>query len=177
MKNIASALLFLFTAQAAIAEERDYPLPLSGSHTYRFLGVYPIFKAELYAPTNYEKPEISPNRPLDLQFTYYRSVSREQLVSQADRALKADPLSIKRFSRELDQLNAAYQDVREGDTYRLSFRPDLGTRLYLNGQLLTTVEGNEFPQFYFRIWLGEEGDSKKISKALWSGVAEGKNRK
>lgn len=172
MRQISSVFFWLCAAQFVLGDERPANLPLSGSYVYRFLGVYSIFKAELFTPVDYYAPEIAADKPLDLQFTYFRHFTSEQLISSAERVLKSDPVSLKRFSKEIDQLNSVYRDVNDGDIYRLSYRPEIGTSLYLNGELLTTVPGTEFHKFYFSIWLGDHSKNERIRKALWSGVEE-----
>jgi hypothetical protein len=56
----------------------------------------------------------------------------------------------------LDRIDRAYQDVRPGDRYALTYVPGRGTELSYNGKPLTVIEGADFAAAYFSIWLGEK---------------------
>lgn len=147
-------------------------LPLNGSYQYRYLGVVPIFNAELYLPPNYEDAAFDRDKPLDLVFTYYRSISSEQLIKQANIALEAGQKSnqIAKFSKELETINSAYRNVNRGDRYRLNYVPNAGTTLFLNDEKLVTIEDPNFPAFYLSIWLGDKPGNSKLSKNLWADI-------
>ena len=66
------------------------------------------------------------------------------------------PEHIARLRERLDALHALYRDVEEGDRYRLTYVPGVGTTLALNGQPLGTIPGADFARDYFGIWLGPE---------------------
>ncbi len=149
-------------------------LPLNGSYQYKYLGVVPIFNAELHLPKNYENATFDRDKPLDLVFSYYRSIGREQLINQARIALEAGEQSdqITQFSVELEALNNAYRDVKRGDRYRLSYKPTTGMTLFLNDEKLLTIEGHDFPAFYLSIWLGDQANDSKLSQKLWAGIID-----
>ena len=54
----------------------------------------------------------------------------------------------------IETLHRAYRDVDKGDRYSLTYVPEQGTELALNGQVLTRVAGADFACAYFGIWLG-----------------------
>ena len=54
----------------------------------------------------------------------------------------------------IDRFNALYQDIKEGQRYRLTYRPGVGTELAKDGTPLGTIEGADFAQAIFGIWLG-----------------------
>ena len=80
------------------------------------------------------------------------------------RNVKADALVSLRERLEL--INRAYRDVREGDSYTLTYVPGKGTTLRLNGSPLVTVPGHDFAAAYFRIWLGDDPISKSMRDTL-----------
>lgn len=91
-------------------------------------------------------------RRLDIR--YLRSISKEQFVAYADKALARmlSPEEILALADRIEQIHRAYQDVSEGDVYTLTYRPGVGTRLALNGGELVLIPGADFALAYFRIW-------------------------
>ena len=81
---------------------------------------------------------------------------RKQLSAEKLRSLKA----------RLDVLHEAYRDVTSGDRYALTYLPKAGTMLELNGESLVQIEGLDFAQAYFGIWLAEPPISAKLKQAL-----------
>lgn len=61
---------------------------------------------------------------------------------------------------------AAYHDVQPEDRYSLSYHPECGTELSLNGTPLVTIEGADFAAAYFGIRLGREPIDEELKKSL-----------
>ena len=59
-----------------------------------------------------------------------------------------------------------FRDVGAGDRYALTYQPDIGTTLSLNGEPLGTIAGSDFARAYFGIWLGDEPLRKKFRDRL-----------
>ena len=66
----------------------------------------------------------------------------------------------------LELINRAYRDVREGDSYTLTYVPGKGTTLRLNGSPLVSIPGHVFATAYFRIWLGDDPMGVSMRDAL-----------
>ncbi|MCB1101647.1 MAG: chalcone isomerase family protein [Kiritimatiellae bacterium] len=92
-------------------------------------------------------------RRLDIR--YLRSIPKDQFVAYADKALARmlTPAELEALADRINQINAAYQDVSEGDMYSLTYLPGVGTRLDLNGKELVLIPGADFALAYFRIWI------------------------
>jgi hypothetical protein len=61
---------------------------------------------------------------------------------------------------------ALYQDVKPEDRYAITYQPDHGTELSLNGTVLGVIEGADFARALFSIWLGPEPVSKSLKSVL-----------
>ena len=79
------------------------------------------------------------------------------------------PSTITALRSRIDRLHAAYEDLKPGDRYALTYRPDRGTQLELNGRPKVTIEGTDFAAAYFAIWLGPRPISTKL-KAQMLGI-------
>jgi len=168
MKYAILTLALVFSSFATNASN----LPKNGSFKYRYLGLIPIFNADLHIPKDYAAARFDPQKPLDLVFRYHQSISKEQLIQRADIALSSGKQAskIEQFSSQLDKLNGAYQDVERGDSYRLNYSPERGLTLYLNEEKLVTIEGDNFPEFYLSIWLGNSAKPSQMRNNLWADI-------
>ena len=72
--------------------------------------------------------------------------------------------------RELEpkirELLALYRDVKPGDRDTLTYLPDRGTELALNGESLGQIVGDDFSRAVFGIWLGEDSISPSLRYQL-----------
>ncbi|MBY5992919.1 chalcone isomerase family protein [Ferrimonas balearica] len=67
----------------------------------------------------------------------------------------------------LDNFLAVFDEAVEvGDQFTMVSIPGSGLEAYKNGELLTLVEGDDFRQALFAIWLGEKPADKKLKRAM-----------
>jgi hypothetical protein len=69
--------------------------------------------------------------------------------------------------QRLEQISAAFRDVKAGDRYALTYHPATGTELALNGKPLVAIQGADFAEAYFSIWLGKHPIDKDLKKRLF----------
>jgi hypothetical protein len=60
-------------------------------------------------------------------------------------------------------------DVVEGDEIALTFVPDAGTRVSVRGTDRGTIEGRDFADALFAVWLGPNPVQEDLKKALAGG--------
>jgi hypothetical protein len=136
-------------------EGRD--LELRGVGLLRYKVFLKAYVAALYLePSLVEARETSTGRRLELE--YFWSIPADGFA-QATRdgiARNVDPEEYVKLSERIERLGELYRDVSPGDRYSLTFLPGQGTELALNGKSLGTVEGEDFAEAIFAIWLGRE---------------------
>ena len=106
--------------------------------------------------------------PKQVSFEYYREIPGDAFAKAATNFLKKN-LSAEEFSElepTIQAFNSKYKDTVAGDRYDLSYIPNKGVSLYLNGKLLSMAENNDFAQAYFKIWFGEKPFSKRLKTNL-----------
>jgi len=164
-------LLFNPNLQAADFPERRE----SGGQSFVKLGeaelhwlFFKVYEGACYIGENASKEDVLEGAPLELEFVYNVEIEAEKLVRSGNEFLKKNttPEQLARIQPQVDKINAAYQTVRKGDRYRLTYIPGQGTALALNGEPLVTLEGEAFARYYFRIWLGEEPVDADFRDAL-----------
>jgi hypothetical protein len=134
-------------------------LDLCSAELLRWKYVFKVYVAALYVDDCGALPEaIDRDVPRRLELSYLRGFSAEQFAKAADTVLRRthDEQALAPLKSRIERLHAAYRSVSEGDRYALTYRPGQGTELALNGERLVLVEGADFADAYFDIWLGPD---------------------
>lgn len=148
--------------------EDDVRFELVGATTFRWMSIIKVYDARLHLGAGEPPTKVFADIPIRLQLTYHRGFTAAEIIKGGDtllaRNVKAETLAALRERLEL--INRAYRDVREGDSYTLTYVPGKGTTLRLNGSPLVTIAGQDFAAAYFRIWLGDDPISESMRDAL-----------
>jgi hypothetical protein len=64
---------------------------------------------------------------------------------------------------------AAVPDLKDGETMSFTYVPGKGTTLSHNGKDLLTVEGKDYADAIFLLWLGPKPPSEDLKKGLLGG--------
>jgi hypothetical protein len=115
-----------------------------------------VYDAALYLPGDAAGKDALKDVPKRLEIRYHVSIKAEKFGESAEPFLKKNVPAEKLagIRQRIEQLNRLYRDVKEGDRYALDYAPGKGTTLSLNGSPLGTIEGADFADAYFAIWLG-----------------------
>jgi Chalcone isomerase-like len=74
-----------------------------------------------------------------------------------------------KLQTRLQQLSQMIPDVSEGDEVGLSWIPDKGTRVSVRGTDRGVIEGRDFADALFAVWLGPNPVQEDLKKALLGG--------
>jgi hypothetical protein len=69
----------------------------------------------------------------------------------------------------LDRFSAMIPDVRDGDRLTLTYVPGKGTIVNVKGAEKGTVEGKDFADALFAVWLGKNPVQGDLKKAMLGG--------
>jgi len=153
----------------ASVEFSDQNLEKTGEFRYVYRFVFPLYEAALFVPPEAEPKELlDADYPFHLRFHYLRDIKKAIILKSADRMLEKNLSSEERASIRsgIEKLNEKYVSVREGDESSLTYIPDRGTTLRVNGESKVTIEGRDFDRLYFEIWFGERPISADLKKTL-----------
>ena len=171
--TLVLCLAILPTARASQAAtdqltEDGARFELVGATTFRWMSIVKVYDARLHLGTGEPPTKVFADIPVRLQITYHRGFTAAEIIKGGDtllaRNVKAETLAAMRDRLEL--INRAYRDVREGDSYTLTYVPGKGTTLRLNGSPLVSIPGHDFAAAYFRIWLGDDPINKSMRDTL-----------
>jgi hypothetical protein len=182
MWRIVSCLwvLSVFSPLLAEAKMLSFPdevragesvLSLRGQGVLRVGFAFRVYQAAFYLGEEHATEEVLADVPMRLDVNYYRSISREQLISVADDILReiAAPEELAPIQARLDQINGWYRSVGPGDVYSLVYLPGRGLELLFNETPLGVIEGHDFARLYLAIWLSEHSQSRGINRRLLGG--------
>ena len=146
-------------------------LSLHNAALLRYLKFIKAYVAALYLPEGVKPEEVLNDVPKRLEISYLVSIKGGDFGKGAAPVLERNqtPAELARLRSRVDRINAAYQDVREGDRYALTYLPGRGTELALNGRPLVIIEGADFAAAYFGIWLGREPLDATLKRDLLKG--------
>lgn len=176
---VALGLMFLGdTPAAADASASSAPFPgpsLEARHgdllqrrgrgVFRYMGMK-LYEAELYASEQAHTPQDVLRSPKRLVIRYFRDIPKKALIQAAERNLaNRSLLDDPGLRQRVDRLHGAYTDLKKGDEYVLA---DDGskTTLYYRGRPQIEIEGRDFAEAYFGIWLSGDPISQKLRKKL-----------
>lgn len=149
-------------------ESSETVLALSGVGVLRYLGLISIYDGALYLP-----PEVKPDQVLDdvskrLEVKYIRSFKAEDFGPATIAGIKknVDPKTYARLESRIAYHNALYEDIAPGDRVALTYIPFRGTTLEINGEVKGMIQGADFAEALFSMWLGEKPFDKAFKKAL-----------
>jgi hypothetical protein len=77
--------------------------------------------------------------------------------------------ALPQLKPRLDQLAKMIPDVQKGDEIDLTFVPDKGTQVSVRGTATGTIEGRDFADALFSVWLGPNPVQDDLKQALTGG--------
>jgi hypothetical protein len=147
----------------------DERLRLQGTATHKVAGLIKVCRAALYVPASAAGDDIHlADIPKRIEIEYFVPVGRERLVRMAEESLQKQftEEQLRPFSSQIERFNRMYKDVGRSDRYALTYHPERGLTLELNGEQLGTVAGAQFASTYLSIWLGEDPVSPSMKRKL-----------
>ncbi len=143
----------------------------AGNHRFVYRMFFKLYDAAFYTNAMQTKnidKLLNGENALLLEFNYLLKIKKSVILESSEKILPNNmtPADLVSIQERVDQINAVYRTVGKGDRSALSYTPGEGTILWINGEPMITIEGADFAQLYFRIWLGEKPISKAMRDAL-----------
>jgi hypothetical protein len=132
--------------------------------------VFKVYDARLLVGEPYATADVLSDVPKRLEIKYLRSIEAADIVGIGDETIKRQvpAAELASLQARIETINRWYTDVRAGDTYTLTYVPGKGSELALNGKALGVIEGADFAQAYFGIWLDPRTKYKDFRRKLLS---------
>ena len=139
-----------------------------GAGLLRYMAFIKAYAGALYLAPEAAQDDALATVPRRLEIVYFHQIEAEKFAAAtrkkiAENVTAADLAAV---ASRLESFNRLYRDVQPGDRYGLTYIPERGTALDLNGRILGWIEGDDFARAVFSIWLGPEPIDEKFKAAL-----------
>ncbi|HWP66259.1 MAG TPA: chalcone isomerase family protein [Candidatus Limnocylindria bacterium] len=147
---------------------RDVTLQLRCVGLLRYKQFIKAYVAALYLGDGAATDDVLADVPKRLELNYFWNIAGVDFGKAGDEILErnVDAGSLARLRPRLERINAWYRDVKPGDRYSLTYLPGVGTQLALNGSEIGVIDGADFANAYFQIWLGENPIDARLREQL-----------
>ncbi|GLP95057.1 chalcone isomerase family protein [Paraferrimonas sedimenticola] len=160
MKIRAALIGMMMTPLAWAAPIQD--LQQVGSGEMRWWH-FELYHAALYSESGTFEPS---NWPQALQITYSRDIAAEDLIDATDEQWEHLDVSREQRQQWLQELQQLWPDVQEGDQLTLLVESDGSHQFFHNGQVLGTVNDQQFASAFLDIWLSERSSEPELRQQL-----------
>ena len=148
----------------------DTQFILKGLGLLRYKIIFKGYVGGLYLPSDIARNEVLDDVPKRLELHYFWDIPAEKFGEAAAPYIRdnVSPKILPKIKKRVERINSLYRDVRKGDRYSLTYYPQNGVELALNGEVLGLIEGADFAEAYFSIWLGKYPLNSKFKQQLLS---------
>ena len=175
----------LFAASPAYALEYegvDFPerVKLAGSQTeiqLNGIGTRSKFIFDIYIGALYTRDKSSSEQIIIEEMTgpkrimmhfLYEEVERDKLVDAWHEGFdnNNDDETLASLQARIDQFNAYFPTLKQGDQVTLDYVPRKGTTVTIKGNELGVIEGEDFFKALLKIWLGDEPADADLKEGM-----------
>lgn len=134
--------------------------------------IFKVYVGGLYleAPSKDAGAVIAANAPKAVVMHFLRSVDRGKLVEAYKEGFEANagPRAAAQKTN-IDRFYGFIGDVKDGTEMRFAYVPGKGTTVSRDAKELGTIEGKDFAEALFSVWLGLKPPSADLKKGLLGG--------
>ena len=141
-------------------------MKLRGVGLLRYKVLFRGYVAALYQEEPHANDGDKQARRLEIEYFWDIPAGEFQKATVEGMRKNSEPKNFERMREQIDEFNQFYRDVASGDRYSLTYLPDQGTELALNGEPLGMMPGDDFATALFGIWLGEQPLDQGLKKKL-----------
>jgi hypothetical protein len=143
-------------------------LKLNGAGV-RKKAIISVYVGGLYltAPSKDAAAILAADAPKAVSMHFVRSVSKAQLVDSFKEGFEANAKEkAAAQSANIEKLFGMLSDVKEGDAMVFAYVPGKGTTVSKGDKPMGTIEGKEFADAIFALWLGPKPPSGDLKKGM-----------
>lgn len=131
--------------------------------------VFKVYVGGLYleAPSKDANAILASDAPKAIRMHFLRSIGKDKLNDAFREGFEGnarDKMASQKTA--IDRFLAMTADVKEGDVWTFAYDPAKGTTVSHGDKEVGTIEGKEFAQALFSIWLGPKPPSDDLKKGM-----------
>ena len=146
----------------------DTPLVLNGAGVRTKFAIN-IYVGGLYleAPNANAAAILAADAPKALSMHFLRSIEKQKLVDAYKEGFEANAAQKAAAQKaNVEKFYSTVTDVKEGSVTTYTYAPGTGTVVNRDGKDVATIEGKEFAEVLFSLWLGPKPPSEDLQKGL-----------
>ncbi|SFC30584.1 Chalcone isomerase-like [Marinospirillum celere] len=142
-------------------------LELQGYGLLRYRLIIKAYVAAYYQ-SELDAPLTDMNVSRKLEIEYFHAIKAEDFARVTRDGVKqnTDSVTYAAIEENLEEFLALYQSVEPGDRYALTWLPETGISLLLNGESLGSFDNAQLAQALFAIWIGDNPGDRRLKNAL-----------
>lgn len=143
-------------------------LRIQGTGLFRYMGFIKAYVGALYLEEGTSIEDVLSDRPKRLEVEYFHALKGKDFGITTNKVIaeNTDLQTLQKIRPQIEYHNSLYEDVQPGDRYSLTYIPERGTELALNGKARGIIRGADFASALFSMWLGEFPMSEPFKKQL-----------
>ncbi len=131
--------------------------------------VFKVYVGGLYleAPSKDPNAVVAADAPKSIEMHFLRSVGRDSLVDAFKEGFEANA-GQKAVNQKaaIEKMYGMVADVKDGSKLTFTYAPGAGTTVGRDGKDVGTIEGKEFADALFLLWMGPKPPSEDLKKGL-----------
>lgn len=129
-----------------------------------------VYVAGLYLPHKSADAGkiLSTDEPKQLVMHFlYKNVEKAKLLEGWNEGFKKNSgAKLGELQARLDKFNGWWEDMKTGDRAVLTYIPGTGTQVEIKGKAMGVIEGRDFAEALFAVWLGTAPPNEELKKGL-----------
>lgn len=139
-----------------------------------------VFKVDVYVASLYVESRsnngqklAASDSPKRLVLSFVRDVDRSDVTDAYKESFKKTAGGKhSALAPKLKKLNSWMSAMEEGDTQTYTYVPGDGLEVKINGKTKGTIEGEDFAEAFFKIWLGANPPNEGLQRGLLGGSCD-----
>jgi hypothetical protein len=134
--------------------------------------MFKVYVAGLYLERPSKDPSaiVSSEQTKRMQLSILRSLEGSKITGAISEGFERNSKAqMDALKARLDRFNAMFPDVAKGDVITMTYVPGRGTGVSVKGQEKGIIEGKDFADALFAVWLGPDPVQEDLKKALLGG--------
>ena len=131
--------------------------------------MFKVYVAALYleSPSKDAAAVVSSSEVKSMRLSILRSLKGSQVSEAIAEGFERNSKDqLPKLQPRLDKLQTMIPDVKEGDEIAFNWVPDKGVQVLVRGTERGTIEGRDFADALFSVWLGPNPVQDDLKKAL-----------
>ena len=126
-----------------------------------------VYVAGLYVQTKSQDADaiINAEEAKRIVMHFVRGIEKEEIAGAYVEAFKKMGAGAE-LSKKLARLNSWMTEMKKGQEIVLTYIPETGVELLVNGQTKGTIAGADFAQAMWRIWLGKHPPNQGLKDGM-----------